>query len=44
MMMDVITKFEVNETLRDVRMENPIVEVKELKQLISQSKGTKAST
>ena len=44
MMMEVITKFKVNETLRDARMENLIAEVKELKQLISQSKGTKAST
>ena len=44
MMMSVITKFEVYETLRDARMENMIAEVKELKQLISQSKGTKAST
>ena len=43
-MIKVITKFEVYETLRDARMENLIVEVKELKQLISQSKGTKAST
>ena len=43
-MMDVITKFEVYETLRDARMENLMAEVKELKQLISQSKGTKAST
>ena len=43
MMMEVITKFEVYETLRDARMENLIAEVKELKQLISQSKGTKAS-
>ena len=38
MMMNVITKFEVYETLRDARMENLIAEVKELKQLISQSK------
>ena len=44
MMMSVITKFKVCETLRDTRMENLIAEVKELKQLISQSKGTKAST
>ena len=44
MIMSVITKFEVYETLRDARMENLIAEVKELKQLISQSKGTKAST
>ena len=44
MMMSVITKFEVYETLRDVSMENLIAEVKELKQLISQSKGTMAST
>ena len=44
MIMEVITKFEVYETLRDARMENLIAEVKELKQLISQSKGTKAST
>ena len=44
MMMDVITKFEVNETLRDARVENLIAEVKELKQLISQRKGTKEST
>ena len=43
-MMNVITKFEVYEILKDARMENLIVEVKELKQLISQSKGTKAST
>ena len=43
MMMSVITKFEVYETLRDARMENLMAEVKELKQLISQSKGTKAS-
>ena len=43
MMMEVITKFEVCETLRDARMENLMAEVKELKQLISQSKGTKAS-
>ena len=35
MMMSVITKVEVYETLRDVRMEHLIVEVKELKQLIS---------
>ena len=44
MIMSVITKFEVYETLRDARMENLIAEVKELKHLISQSKGTKAST
>ena len=44
MMMEVITKFEVYEALKDARMENLIAEVKELKQLISQSKGTKAST
>ena len=44
MIMSVITKFEVYETLRDIRMENLITEVKELKQLISQSKETKAST
>ena len=44
MMMDVITKFEVYETLRDVRMDNLMAEEKELKQLISQSKGAKAST
>ena len=44
MMTSMITKFEVYETLRDARMENLIAEVKELKQLISQSKGTKAST
>ena len=44
MMMSVITKFEVYDTIRDARMENLIAEVKELKQLISQSKGTKAST
>ena len=43
MMKSVITKFKVYETLRDARMENLIAEVKELKQLISQSKGTKAS-
>ena len=42
MMMEVITKFEVDKTLRDARMENLIAEVKEPKQLISQSKGTKA--
>ena len=44
MMMSVITKFEVYETLRDARIENLIAKVKELKQLISQSKETKAST
>ena len=44
MMMTVATKFEVYETLKDARMENLIAEVKKLKQLISQSKGTKAST
>ena len=43
MIMNMITKFEVYETQRDVRMENLIAKVKELKQLISQSKGTKAS-
>ena len=37
MMMNVITKFKVYETLRDARMENLIAEVKDLKQLISQS-------
>ena len=35
MMMEVITKFEVYETLRDARMENLIAKVKELKHLIS---------
>ena len=44
MIIEVITKFKVYETLRDARMENLIAEIKELKQLISQSKGTKAST
>ena len=44
MIMSVITKFEVYETLRDSRMENLIAEVKELKQLISQSKVIKEST
>ena len=44
MIISVITTFEVYETLRDARMENLIAEVKELKQLISQSKGTKEST
>ena len=44
MMMTVVTKFEVYETLRDARMENLIADVKKLKQLISQSKRTKAST
>ena len=44
MMMSMIAKFEVYKTLRNARMENLIAEVKELKQLISQSKGTKAST
>ena len=44
MIMDVITKFEVNETIRDARMDNLIAKVEELKQLISQNKGTKAST
>ena len=44
MIMEVITKFEVYETLRDARMDNIIAEVQELKQLISQSRGTKAST
>ena len=43
MMMSVITKFKVYETLRDARMENLIAKVKKLKQLIPQSKGTKAS-
>ena len=42
--MEVITKIEVYETLRDARMDNLIAEVQELKQLISQSKGTKAPT
>ena len=44
MMMNVITKFEVYETLRDARIKNLIVKVKELKQFISQCKGIKAST
>ena len=44
MILEVITKFEVYKTLRDARMDNLIAEVQELKQLISQSKGTKAST
>ena len=44
MIMEVIPKFEVYETLRDARMDNLIAEVQELKQLISQSRGTKAST
>ena len=43
-MMSVIAKFEVYETLKDARMENLMAEVKELRQLISQSKRTKAST
>ena len=43
MMMTVVTEFEVYETLRDARMENLIAEVKELKQLISQSRATKES-
>ena len=43
MMMDVMTKFEVYEALRDAKMENLMDEIKELKQLTSQSKGTKAS-
>ena len=44
MIMEVITKFEVYKTLRDARMDNLIAEVQELKQLISQSRGTKVST
>ena len=44
MIMSVITKFEVYETLRDARMDNLIAEVQELKQMISQSKVTKEST
>ena len=44
MIMDVIIKFEVYETLRDARVENLMAEVKEPKQLISQSKGIKALT
>ena len=43
MIMEVITKFEVYNTLRDARMDNLIAEVQELKQMISQSRGTKAS-
>ena len=43
-MMNVITKFEVYEALRDERIDNLIAEVQKLKQLISQSKETKAST
>ena len=43
MIIEVISKFEVYEVLRYARMENLMAEVKELKQLISQSKGTKAS-
>ena len=35
MIMNVITKFKVYETLRDVRMDNLIAEVQELKQMIS---------
>ena len=41
MIMEVITRFEVYETLKDARMDNLIVEVQELKRLISQSRGTK---
>ena len=44
MIMDVITKFEVYEALRAAKMDNLMAEVKELKQMISQGKGTKAST
>ena len=44
MIMSVITKFEVYETLRDARMDNMMAEVQELKQMISQSKVIKEST
>ena len=44
MIIDVITKFEVYETIRDTMMDNLMAKVKEMKQLISQNKGTKAST
>ena len=43
MIMEVITKFEVYEALRAAKMDNLMVEVKELKQMISQGKGTEAS-
>ena len=44
MIMDVITKFEVYETIHDMQMDNLIAKVEELKQLISQDKGMKEST
>ena len=44
MIIEMITRFEVYETLRDTRMDNLIAEVQELKRLISQSRGTKTST
>ena len=43
MIMDVITKFEVCDTICDMRMDNLIAKVEELKQLISQDKRIKAS-
>ena len=44
MIINVIIKFELYETLRDARMGDLIAEVQELNQMISQSMEGKAST